>query len=293
MSCTNCVKNRDYETENLYTWCTNCGNYGINGALRRALVEEDIAVHEVVLCFDVGCNGNGSDKIDGYRVHGLHGRVIPLAVGAALANQRLPVIASAGDGATLGEGINHLIHAVRSNYNITFILHNNSNFGLTTGQASPATPDGIAMNSSPDGVTAAQLNAVELVLACSPTFVARGFSGNIEQMVHLMREGLNHNGFSFIEILQDCPTYNKATPHEWYMERIYDIGTSKDYDSSDIEAARKASLDLTERIATGILYRDDNAKSFIQKQTNRVETETALVDEVNQQDISALLARFS
>src|SRR5688572_14663303 len=137
MSCTTCyTKINDYSTDNLFTWCSNCGNYGINAAIKRTLAEMEIKPKDTMLFFDIGCNGNGADKIGGYRFHGLHGRVIPASSGASLANRNLKVIASGGDGATLGEGVNHLIHAIRSNYDITFILHNNSNYGLTQGQAS-------------------------------------------------------------------------------------------------------------------------------------------------------------
>src|SRR3989339_1792067 len=117
MSCTICTsqdtKISDYFSQNLYTWCTNCGNYGIHGAVKRALAAENLHPHHTLLCFDIGCNGNGSDKIDGYRFHGLHGRVIPLACGAAVSNSKIKVLAFGGDGGTFGEGLNHLVHAIR------------------------------------------------------------------------------------------------------------------------------------------------------------------------------------
>jgi 2-oxoglutarate ferredoxin oxidoreductase subunit beta len=133
MSCSNCKpKYSDYFSDELYTWCTACGNYGIHAAVKRALITEKIMPKDTLLCFDVGCHGNGSDKIGGYSFHGLHGRVIPLACGAHLANRKVKVLAFGGDGGTLSEGIGHLIHAVRCNYDITFILHDNSNYALTT-----------------------------------------------------------------------------------------------------------------------------------------------------------------
>lgn len=138
-----------YETEEVVTWCGGCGNYAIQNALKRALVLEGKAPKDVLMCFDVGCNGNGSDKIEGYTIHGLHGRVLPLAAGAKIANPDLTVIASAGDGATFSEGINHLIHAIRNDYPMLFLLHDNQNYALTTGQASATTPKGCTMNSSP------------------------------------------------------------------------------------------------------------------------------------------------
>ncbi|MFH0820973.1 MAG: thiamine pyrophosphate-dependent enzyme, partial [Candidatus Peregrinibacteria bacterium] len=117
------------ESQEKLTWCGGCGDYGIQKALERALVLENLGTQDLVIFFDIGCHGNGSDKIGAYTFHGLHGRVIPVAAAAALANPRLKVIAEGGDGGTLSEGINHLVHAVRSNYPMVFILHNNENYG--------------------------------------------------------------------------------------------------------------------------------------------------------------------
>lgn len=293
MSCNNCsVQYDDYNSDNLYTWCTNCGNYGITAAQRRALAELGVAPHKAALFFDIGCNGNGADKIGGYRFHGLHGRVIPVAAGASLANSKMTVIASAGDGATFSEGVNHLIHAIRSNYNITFLLHNNSNYGLTKGQASSTTRQNVPMSISPDGVAADTLHVLELVFALQPTFVARGFSGNVNQLTDLIKAGIEHPGFSFIEILQACPSYNHATPHEWYMERVYEVKEIHDYDPTDMRKARWVTRDLNDRIATGLLYKDFNSKHFMEKQPNRFNTETELVGEVEKFEVRELLAKF-
>jgi 2-oxoglutarate ferredoxin oxidoreductase subunit beta len=293
MSCTNCkVKFHDYYSENLYTWCTNCGNYGIAAAEKRALSELEIEPKNAMLCFDIGCNGNGADKIGGYRFHGLHGRIIPFAAGVALANHNLTVVASAGDGATLSEGINHLIHAVRNNYNITFLLHNNSNYGLTKGQASTTTPQNIPMDISPDGVTASTLHVLELIFSLQPSFVARGFSGDVNQLTGIIKAGIQHKGFSFIEILQACPTYNEATPHEWYMERVYDVADVKDYDKTDLRHARHIARDLTEHIATGILFEAPDRPIFDARQANRKNITTNLVEEVQKRDVGELLVGY-
>lgn len=288
----NKVKHNDYLSDNLHTWCTSCGNYGIHSAVIRALVEECIAPKDSLLVFDIGCNGNGSDKIDGYRFHGLHGRSIPLASGAALANKKMTVIASGGDGAVMGEGIGHLVHSVRSNYNITYIMHNNSNFALTTGQASPTTNSDIAMKGSPDGSKILPMNASEFVLGLNPSFVARGYSGEIKHLTQVIQEGIKHNGFSFIEVLQDCPSYNDVQTHDWYRERVSDVKLMNDLDVSDINAAKKLASDIEEKIAIGVLYQDKEMKSFYDNQDNRLNIDTELVDEVKNYDIDGLLQKF-
>ncbi len=274
------VSLKDYYSENIYTWCTNCGNYGIAAATKRALVAENIVPKDTFMCFDIGCNGNGSDKIGGYRLHGLHGRVIPVATGAALANRKMTVIASGGDGATLSEGIGHLVHAIRSNYNITFLMHNNCNYGLTTGQASASTRPGIPMNSSPDGTTADTMNFMNFVLSLGASFAARTFSGNVDQMTEVIRAGIRHIGFSVVEILQNCPTYNKDTTHEWYQNRVYDTIELNDFDNTNLDSALNISKDMSERIATGILYVNPNSVPFDQRLENRKGYTTELVDEV-------------
>jgi 2-oxoglutarate/2-oxoacid ferredoxin oxidoreductase subunit beta len=288
MSCNCNIK--DYYTDELFTWCTNCGNYGIHAALKRALVEECVEPKDVAMCFDIGCHGNGSDKIGGYSVHGLHGRVLPLAAGISIANPNLKVIAFGGDGGTLSEGINHLIHTIRSNYDFIFVLHNNQNYGLTTGQASSTTPKGNKMNTAPDGVVEDPLNPIPFILSLKPNFVARGFSGDIKHTTEIFKKALNTKGFKFIEILQDCPTYNKATPHEWYMERVYDVATDLNYDSSNIETAMKVSSDM-ERIATGVIYENSSA-SYMERLENRKGVPTNLVSEVQNFDVGKLLSKF-
>lgn len=270
----------DFAIDRHNWWCTNCGNYGIFGAVQNALVMDNLRPQDVLLCFDIGCNSNGADKITAYAFKGLHGRVIPFACGASIANDRVPIIAFAGDGATLGEGINHFIHAVRTNYNITFILHNNYNYGLTTGQASPSTPDGVPMKGSPYGTTGEQINAVDLTLSLRPSFVARTFSGNVGHMTHVIREAMKHKGFSFVEVLQACPTFNKATPHQWFMERVRDVAKDPDYDPTNLKMARERGLDLTENIAIGVLYRNPDFLDFMSKQQQRAGLTTQLVDEV-------------
>ncbi len=278
------VSFKDYYSNNIYNWCTNCGNYGIAAATKRALVAENIVPKDVLMCFDIGCNGNGSDKIGGYRLHGLHGRVIPIAAGAALANRKVHVIASGGDGATLSEGIGHLVHAIRSNYNLTFLMHNNCNYGLTTGQASASTRPGISMNSSPDGTTADTMNFMHFVISLGASFAARTFSGDVEQMTEIIREGIRHPGFSIVEILQNCPTYNKVTPHEWYQERVYDVNTLPDFDNTDPLKALSVASDLDNKIATGILYKDKTSIPFDERVVNRKDITTELVDEVRLYD---------
>jgi 2-oxoglutarate/2-oxoacid ferredoxin oxidoreductase subunit beta len=272
-----------------HTWCSGCGNYGIYNALVRALVLQNYDPDSVMIAFDVGCNSNASDKIHANTIHGLHGRVLPLAAGLHLANPKLPVIAVAGDGATLSEGLNHYLHAVRNNYNITFLLHNNKNYGLTTGQASSTTPQGNAMNGVV-GVTAAEtLEPLELALAAGATFLARGYTADVDQLTRLIQAGMQHPGFAVIEILQLCPTYNKATPEQWYDERV----VRQDDVCSDRVRAFSLVQTTQAQIATGILYQDTSSVDFYTaQQSHRVGIATQLTEEVHYHSVSDLMAQL-
>lgn len=293
MSCTGCsTKYHDFYSPNIYNWCTNCGNYGIAAALKRSLVETELGVKDALLCYDIGCNGNGADKINAYTFHGLHGRILPFAAGAALANSKIKVIASAGDGATFSEGINHLIHSIRNNYNITFLLHNNGTYALTTGQAAATTKQDMSRTAAPDGVTAETINPLLFALNQNVGFAARTFSGNIKQMTAIFAEAIRYPGFSFVEILQNCPTYNKENSHEWYQSRVYDTLFLDSYNNSDLEQAKAVAADTENKIATGIIYKT-NKPTFLERQANRATAKTELVDEVEAFDISGLLAQFS
>ncbi len=273
------------------TWCDGCGDYGIWTAIKRALVEQQIEPSQVLLCYDVGCHGNGSDKIKGYRFHGLHGRVIPFATGAKLANMKLPVIAFGGDGASFSEGIGHLVHGIRSNYPIMFVLHNNGNYGLTTGQASSLTKQGVPMNTAPNGIPEHTLNSMDFIFSLEPTFVARGFSGNIKQLTQIFKTAMNHKGFAFVDVLQACPTYNHFATHEYLLEKCYDAN-EEGHDASDFVKARELAIHTQERIATGILYQNENVPTFYERLVPRQGKETTLVEEVNITDVSEMLKRF-
>ncbi|MDD4287099.1 MAG: thiamine pyrophosphate-dependent enzyme [Candidatus Peribacteraceae bacterium] len=275
----------DFASVHPCTWCDGCGDYGIWSAAKRALVELKIQPWQVLLCFDVGCHGNMSDKIEAYRFHGLHGRVIPLTAGASLANPTIPVIAFGGDGASFSEGIGHLVHAVRSNYRMTFILHNNANYGLTTGQASALTPQDQKMNSSPNGIPESTLNSMDFVFSLKPTFVARGFSGDIAQMTRILMAAIRHRGFAYVDMLQACPTYNKFATHEWLMQHCYDAAT-EGHDPKNFEKARALAVDTQNRVATGILYQTEDVPAFHEHLKPREGVTTTPVEEVKIVDTS-------
>ncbi len=276
----------DYNTNVKNTWCPGCGNFNIHMALKTALIELNRHPSDVVLSFDIGCNGNGGDKIEGFRVKGLHGRAIPFAVGAHIANRRMTVIADIGDGGCLHEGIDHLIHAIRSNYDITVLIHNNENFALTTGQITSTSDTGKRMYGFPNGKTEGDINIGELVLSLNPSFYARGFSGDPIHLAQIIKSGIKHKGFSAIEIVQVCPTYNPENSLELLKSKI-----EKVEESDDIEIARKRVCD-DKKLYTGVIYRNSSIKDYYSKLKNRQNIKSELVDEVKNHSISNILSDF-
>lgn len=282
---------KSYACANKCTWCDGCGDYGIWTAMKRTLVEMNLEPWQVLLCYDVGCHGNMSDKLKGYRFHGLHGRVIPFAAGVKLANMKLPVLAFGGDGASFSEGVGHLVHTVRSNYPITFVLHNNGNYGLTTGQASALTKQGVPMNTAPNGIPEHTLNSMDFIFSLEPTFVARGFSGNIKQLTEIFKKAMSHKGFAFVDVLQACPTYNHFATHEYLLEKCFDAN-EEGHDVTDVKKARDLAINTQERIATGILYQDENTSTFYDRLVPRQGKETTLIEEVDIRNVDEMLKRF-
>jgi len=188
--------------------------------------------------------------------YSIHGRTIPAATAIKLANPELKVICCAGDGDCYAEGLDHLIFAAKRNADITVIVHNNRVYGLTTGQYTPTSPLGFRGRSTPGGTTELPINPLELVLASGATFVARGYTRKMEQLRSLVSSGLQHRGFSFIDVLQICATYNNMTAY--YNERVYDLA---DHDESSFDAAfsraREWDYNLDAKIALGVFYRKE------------------------------------
>ena len=273
------------------TWCEGCGDYAIQNALKRALALEGMSRTDVLFCFDVGCSGNGSDKIEGYTIHGLHGRVLPLAAGCKLGNEKMTVIASAGDGATFSEGVGHVLHAIRNDYPIVFLHHDNNAYALTTGQASSRTPQGCHMNASPEGINQEPLNHLDMVLSLKPSFLARTSSVYLDHMTDIFRQAIRHKGFAFVDILQTCPTYNRHMQRDWYMKNIKTIESKfPDYDETNWMEAHNL-IASKDPIYIGKIFGCEK-ENFLESVKHRKRKTTSLVEEVERVDISPLLEKL-
>lgn len=235
------------------TWCPGCGDHGIGISLKSALVQLGYSPSDVAVVFGIGCSGNMNDFLNAYAMHGLHGRAIPNAIGIKLANHQMPVIAVVGDGDCYGEGGNHFIHACRGNHDITVIVHDNGVYGLTTGQVAPTASKGYKSKSTPSGIIEVPINPILLSITTGATFVAQGFAGDVPTTISLIKKGIEHKGFSLINILQPCVTFNKVNTYQYYMQHIQKLDST--YNPSNIEEAIKKGLELNnEKFYTGILY---------------------------------------
>ena len=201
--------------------------------------------------------------------NGLHGRTLPVATGVKLANHELTVLAEGGDGDGFAEGGNHFIHAMRRNIDLTYLVHNNQLYALTKGQTSPVSEQGYVSKTTPMGSPHPPMNPVLLAIASNCGFVARGFCGEIEHLTHLIKEGVSHRGFAFIEILQNCVSFNKVNTFQWYKERVYKINEEPDYDPADRLAAFTRAQEWGEKIPIGIIFKADRPTLDAQKSAIR------------------------
>ena len=236
-------------------WCPGCGNFGILKALNSALVEMKIEPRQVLLVSGIGQAGKLPHYTRGNVFNSLHGRPVPPAIGAKIANAELIVVAISGDGDAYGEGGNHFLHAARRNHDITYLVHNNQVYGLTKGQASPTSDVDFITNTTPYGATS-PVNPVALAIVIGASFVARGFAGDEDHLSQLIEKGIRHRGFSLIDILQPCVSFNHKNTFQWYQERVYKLGDKK-CDPSDRKAALEKALIWGEEIPIGIIYEDN------------------------------------
>jgi len=235
-------------------WCPGCGNFGILNAFKNAVVDLGLEPYQFTIVSGIGQAGKFPHYLKCNTFNGLHGRTLPVATGMKLSNHKMPVIVFTGDGDCYGEGGNHLLHAMRRNINVKLFVHDNQIYGLTKGQPSPTSMEGMITKNQPFGVFSEQLNPVALAVALDCSFVARGFAGDMGQLKELMKAAIMHEGFSLVDIFQPCVTFNKINTFEWYRQRVYPI--EPEYNPGDrVEAFRKA-LEWGDRIPTGILYKN-------------------------------------
>jgi 2-oxoglutarate ferredoxin oxidoreductase subunit beta len=245
----------DYET----AWCPGCGNFAILKAVRRSLVESNIAPHEVLFVSGIGQAAKAPQYLNVNLFNGLHGRALPVATGARLVNRDLLVIVESGDGCMYGEGGNHFLGAIRRNVNIVVLVHDNQVYGLTKGQASPTSVEGFVTKAQPHGTYSEPFNPVAVAVAMNAGFVARGFSGNEDHLVATIKRAIAHEGFALVDILQPCVSFNKVNTFKWYNDRCRVL--PNDYNPSDWTTAMSTAMKMDPEIPIGVIY-ENKRRSF-------------------------------
>jgi len=280
-----------YRTPIHNDWCPGCGDFGILSSLQMALADLQIPPHMVAVVSGIGCSGKTPHYINAYGIHTLHGRTLPFAIGIKLANPALTVIAVGGDGDGLGIGAGHFVNSGRRNVDLTYIVFDNGVYGLTKGQASPTLARGLKTKALPRPNINDAINPIALAVVSGYTFVARGYAYDTKHLKELIKQGIQHKGAAFIDVLQPCPTYNDITTKEWYggedrqvegkpIPRVYKLEET-DYDgevktpdpleenNKKLQAISK-SFEWGDRIPIGVFYRNKFIPSYEDRLAERI-----------------------
>jgi 2-oxoglutarate ferredoxin oxidoreductase subunit beta len=248
------LKAKDYKSEITPIWCPGCGDFGDLAAFTQAMAAMEVEPKDLAIVSGIGCSGRFSHFIKCYAYHTAHGRAVPTAIGVKAANPDLHVFVVGGDGDGLSIGGGHLPHAARRNPDVTYLLLDNGIYGLTKGQSSPTSPLGMVTRTTPFGMQDPPLDPILMFLAYGFTFVARAFSSNVKQLAHLLTEAVAHKGFSIIQLISPCPTFNQVITFDWMKSHVDII--PEDHDPTDLDAAFKFALEK-DNVRTGIFYRTE------------------------------------
>jgi 2-oxoglutarate/2-oxoacid ferredoxin oxidoreductase subunit beta len=280
---------QDYQVEHPNDWCPGCGDFGILTAVQHALAGLQLEPHQVAVFGGIGCSGKTVYYLPTYGVHTLHGRVLPYATGAKLANPDLTIIAVGGDGDGLGIGAGHFVNTGRRNLDLTYILFNNEVYGLTKGQAAPTLPLGLQTKSLSEPTIQAAVNPLMLALAAGFTWIGRGYAYQVRYLAELIQQAIQHPGLSYLDVLQLCPTYNDVYTNEWFagkdvaggLPRLYDVaqeeydpvipaGASEALTFSKVMQFMVKAHEWGKRIPIGLLLENRTLSTFEQRITTRI-----------------------
>ncbi len=241
-----------------HVWCAGCSNGIVLGSIIRAIADMQLNRDDIVMVSGIGCSSRMPVYVDFNTLHTLHGRAIAYATGVKMFKPNLKVIVITGDGDCTAIGGNHLIHAARRNIDITVILINNNIYGMTGGQASPTTPHEAIATTAPYGNIEPDFDICNLAMGAGASFVARTTAFHAIETQNYVKEAINHNGFSMLEIVSSCPVIygrlnKKGSPADM-LKHMRD-------NSITLAAKEKLPKEKTEgKIIRGILKRDERTE---------------------------------
>ena len=237
-------------------WCPRCGDFGVLNSLQRAVFELGLKPHEILCVSGIGCSSNLPGYFNAYGMHTLHGRSLPVATGAKLGNHHLTVIATGGDGDGYGIGGNHLMHTARRNIDMTYLVMNNQIYGLTTGQISPTSRLDMKTKSTPFGNLEFPINPITSAIMNGATYVARGYSADVKHLTELLKNGIQHKGFSLIDVFSPCVTFNLDNDFAFFKPRIRKL-EDEGHDPSDWKEACEKAMAWGDEIYIGLFLEND------------------------------------
>lgn len=252
---------KDFRNNVKPNWCPGCGDFSVQAAIQRASANVGLDPEQLAVVSGIGCSGRISGYINSYGFHGIHGRSLPIAQGLKMANKDLTVIASGGDGDGFAIGLGHTIHAIRRNVDVTYIVMDNQIYGLTKGQTSPRSSSGFKTKSTPQGSIEPALAPMEMALTAGATFVAQSFSSDLKELTAIIEAGLNHKGFSLINVFSPCVTYNKINTYDWFKENLTKLSNLEGYDPSNREQAMNMLMEK-DGLVTGLIYQNKEQPSY-------------------------------
>ena len=290
------IKRADITGEGAW-WCSGCGDFGVHAAAQQAVLSlvNDLGVPlENIFTFSgIGCSSKELEMMRLNSYHGQHGRSLPVAIGLAIANPSLKVVDFGGDGDTYAIGMEHFMHAIVRNVNMTLVIMNNQVYGLTKGQASPTAHTGLRTPSTPTGKAGRSVNPLRLAIAGGAAFVARGVSWQKNELADLLQQAIDTRGFSLLDVFSPCVTYHREPGFrgsgpivDWYRQNyVLDIKDawqemrdqvftdeekaqlSLEYDPTSPEAALNGMRLISEaakhgREVTGLLLKDASQPSM-------------------------------
>jgi len=283
---------KDFRNNVKPNWCPGCGDFSVQAAIQRAAANVGLTPEELAVVSGIGCSGRISGYINSYGFHGIHGRSLPIAQGVKMANKDLTVIASGGDGDGFAIGMGHTIHAIRRNIDVTYIVMDNQIYGLTKGQTSPRSDAGFVTKSTPQGSIESALSVMEMALTAGATFVAQSFSTDLKDLTALIEEGINHKGFSLINVFSPCVTYNKVNTYDWFKENLTKLSNVEGYDPHNKEMAMQ-TLMKHKGLVTGLIYQNTEQKSYQDSINGYSETPLSQADlTIDEEEFNKMIAEF-
>ncbi|PAD70509.1 2-oxoacid ferredoxin oxidoreductase [Bacillus sp. 7586-K] len=283
---------KDFRNNVKPNWCPGCGDFSVQAAIQRAAANIGLQPEQLAVVSGIGCSGRISGYINSYGFHGIHGRSLPIAQGVKMANRDLTVIALGGDGDGFAIGMGHTIHAIRRNIDITYIVMDNQIYGLTKGQTSPRSEAGFITKSTPEGSIESSLSIMEMALSAGATFVAQSFSTDLKDLTALIEAGIQHKGFSLINVFSPCVTYNKVNTYDWFKENLTKLADVEGYDPHN-KALAMQTLMKHNSLVTGLIYQNNTQKSYQELIKGYSEVPLSKTDlAIEEEEFNQLIAEF-